>query len=99
VFDARKNGRRQGKLSNAKRSAWPIGTATIRRLIRAYSHEVAAAARKAFASLRKRLPAADILVYDNYNALAIGFGPNERASDVAGNRPLKLSMRKYGVVR
>jgi hypothetical protein len=49
--------------------------------ISAYSPEVAATARKAFAALRKRLPAADVLVYDNYNALAIGFGPNERASD------------------
>lgn len=31
--------------------------------------------------MRKRLPGAVELVYDNYNALAIGFGPTERASD------------------
>jgi len=31
--------------------------------------------------MRKRLPGAIELVYDNYNALAIGFGPNERSSD------------------
>jgi len=31
--------------------------------------------------LRRRLPEAQVLVYDNYNALAVGFGPNERASD------------------
>ena len=31
--------------------------------------------------MRKRFPSAVELVYDNYNALAIGFGPNERASD------------------
>ena len=31
--------------------------------------------------LRKRLPGAVELVYDNFNALVIGFGPTERASD------------------
>jgi hypothetical protein len=31
--------------------------------------------------MRARLPGAVELVYDNYNALVIGFGPNERASD------------------
>ena len=38
-------------------------------------------ARSARAALRKRLPTAIELVYDNYNALAIGFGSTERASD------------------
>jgi hypothetical protein len=33
-------------------------------------------------ALRKRLPTAVELVYDNYNALAIGWGPNERTSEV-----------------
>jgi hypothetical protein len=40
-----------------------------------YSPEVAKHARAAFAALRRRLPAAHVLVYENYNALAIGFGP------------------------
>jgi len=31
--------------------------------------------------LRKRLPHAKELVYDNFNALAIGFSPSERASE------------------
>jgi len=31
--------------------------------------------------MRARLPGAVELVYDNHNALAIGFGPTERASD------------------
>lgn len=31
--------------------------------------------------MRKRLPNAIELVYDNYNALVIGFAPNERPSD------------------
>ena len=46
-----------------------------------YSPEVASVARQAFAWMRKKLPSATVLVYDNYNALAIGFGPTERASD------------------
>jgi hypothetical protein len=36
------------------------------------------AARK---SLRKRLPTAHELVYDNYNFFVIGYGPTERPSD------------------
>ena len=42
---------------------------------------VASAARKALATMRARLPGAVEIVYDNYNALAIGFGPSERASE------------------
>ena len=38
--------------------------------------------RSARAALRKRWPTAVELVYDNYNALAIGFAPNERTSEV-----------------
>ncbi len=37
--------------------------------------------RTARSKLRKRFPGAVELVYDNYNALAIGFGPTERTSD------------------
>ena len=47
-----------------------------------YSLEVARRARAAFAVMRRRLPAAQVLVYDNYNALAIGFGPSERTSEI-----------------
>ena len=32
--------------------------------------------------MKARIPGAAILVYDNYNALAIGFGPNEKAGQV-----------------
>jgi hypothetical protein len=42
---------------------------------------VARLARAALPILRARFPTAVALVYDNYNALAIGFGPNERASE------------------
>jgi len=38
--------------------------------------------RQARAALRVRWPTAVELVYDNYNALAIGWAPNERTSEV-----------------
>ena len=46
-----------------------------------YSPEVASVARKAIQWMRKKFQSANVLVYDNYNALAIGFAPTERASD------------------
>jgi hypothetical protein len=49
--------------------------------IEKYAPEVGALARGALVKLRARLPGAVELVYDNYNALAIGFSPTERASD------------------
>jgi hypothetical protein len=51
------------------------------RFIDKFSKEVAVIARGALARMRKQLPTATAMVYDNYNALAIGFGPTERASD------------------
>jgi hypothetical protein len=42
---------------------------------------IAKLARKARTALRRRMPTAFELVYDNYNALAIGFCSTERASD------------------
>jgi hypothetical protein len=47
-----------------------------------FTPEVAAMARKAFAWMRRKYPRATVLVYDNYNALAIGFGSTEKVSDV-----------------
>jgi hypothetical protein len=45
-----------------------------------YDPAIAAFARRVLAKLRKRLPGAVEMVYDNYNALAIGFGPNDKPS-------------------
>ncbi|MBV8686333.1 MAG: hypothetical protein JOZ90_05080 [Alphaproteobacteria bacterium] len=42
---------------------------------------VAARARLYLGRMKARLPGAQVLVYDNYNALAIGFAPGERASE------------------
>ena len=46
-----------------------------------YDRAVASTARAALRRMRKCVPGAVELVYDNYNALAIGFGPSERASE------------------
>jgi hypothetical protein len=46
-----------------------------------YSPPVQSVARQSLVKLRKLLPGATELVYDNYNALVIGFGPSERASE------------------
>ena len=50
------------------------------RFLDAYAPEVAELARKGLVKLRKRLPHAIEMVYDNYNALVCGFGPTEKVS-------------------
>jgi hypothetical protein len=50
--------------------------------------ETAALMRDARAKLRGLFPDAVELVYDNYNALVIGFGPSERPSEA----PLSLAL-------
>jgi hypothetical protein len=42
---------------------------------------MAALIRAARSKMRKRLPQALELVYDNYNFFVIGYGPNEKAGD------------------
>ena len=46
-----------------------------------YDPRIAKFAKSTLAQMRKRLPGATELVYDNYNALAIGFGPSARTSE------------------
>ncbi len=46
-----------------------------------FSPGVARLARQALAKLRKATPGSLELVYDNFNALAIGFSPSERPSE------------------
>ena len=45
-----------------------------------YDPAIAGVAKAALARLRKYVPGAVELVYDNYNALVVGFGPSEHAS-------------------
>lgn len=56
-------------------------TAQLDAFLEKFTPEVAAQARTALRKMRARLPGATELVYDNYNALAIGFAPSERACD------------------
>jgi hypothetical protein len=44
-----------------------------------FTPEVAALTRALLDKMKARVPGATIMVYDNYNALAIGFGPNDKA--------------------
>ncbi len=46
-----------------------------------FTPEMAARIRAARARMRKRIPEAHELVYDNYNFFVIGYGPNEKAGD------------------
>jgi hypothetical protein len=45
-----------------------------------FTPEVAALARALLERMRARVPGATILVFDNYNALAIGFAPSSKSS-------------------
>jgi hypothetical protein len=45
-----------------------------------YDPEIAARAKAIIERLHQRIPQATRLVYDNYNALAVGFCPGERSS-------------------
>lgn len=53
----------------------------LRRFLAAYTPEIARRTRAALRILRVRLPGAVELVYDNYNALVIAFGPSNHASE------------------
>jgi hypothetical protein len=50
-------------------------------LLDKYTPELATAGRDCLKRMRARLPGATQLVYDTYNALGIGFGPSEKASE------------------
>jgi hypothetical protein len=72
------------KASQRARSAVSSGSpsAQLSGFLARYAPEVGAVARAALARMRKRLPGAIQLVYDNYNALVIAFGPTERPSEL-----------------
>jgi hypothetical protein len=56
-------------------------SAQLARFLAKYSPEVRSLAKDALARMRALTPGAIEFVYDNYNALVIGFGPTERPSD------------------
>jgi hypothetical protein len=53
-----------------------------------YSPEIAKLGRQAITHMRKRLPGAFCPVYDNYNALAVGFGEEQKISKL----PLSIAL-------
>jgi hypothetical protein len=70
----------------APEPAAPDGLSAQRQLdefLSRYTPEIRALAEAALAKMRARLPGAVQIVYDNYNALVVGFGPSERASEAA----------------
>lgn len=46
-----------------------------------FAPEIERLAKRVRGTMRAKLPGALELVYDNYNALAIGYGPSEKASE------------------
>ncbi len=69
-----------GRHHRRKISPWlmpnPTPAQQLRSFLAKFDPRVAASARAALVQLRKKLPGATEIVYDNYNALAIGFGPS-----------------------
>jgi hypothetical protein len=58
------------------------GNAELDGFIAKFSPDVAALTHALLTKARAQLPGAVVPVYDNYNALAIGFGPTERVKDI-----------------
>ena len=65
----------------AKPSSAPV-EAQIAAFLAKYDPAVVKEAKAARRALRKAMPTAHELVYDNYNALAIGYAPGDRPKDV-----------------
>lgn len=59
----------------------PSSQAQIAGFIAKFTPEIAALTKAVLAKMRKRLPNAVEMVYDNYNFLVFGFGPTERPSE------------------
>jgi hypothetical protein len=59
----------------------PSPAQQLRHFMRPYASAIQTVARSARARLRAQLPGAVEIVYDNYNALVVGFSPTDRASD------------------
>lgn len=47
-----------------------------------FTPDIAATIRRAISMVSARLPGATIMVYDNYNALAIGFGARDKVRSI-----------------
>jgi hypothetical protein len=75
-------GRGNHRTKSARRSAERSAGGQLDGFIAKFTPEMAAQIRDVLARMRAKLPGARELVYDNYNALAIGFASGERLADV-----------------
>lgn len=69
------------RMQTSVKAAGKTPRAQLAAFIAKYSPDVAAEGRTALAKVRKLVPGAVELVYDNYNWLVVGFCPSERASE------------------
>ena len=67
--------------------------ARLEEFINKFDPDVADLIRSVRKTLRRRLPGAVELVYDNYNFFVVGYGPNERASEAV----LSIAAQARGV--
>ncbi len=58
----------------------PTSKQSLESFFKKYDPAIAKQGKAILAKLRRRLPGAVEMVYDNYNGLVIGFGPTEKAS-------------------
>jgi hypothetical protein len=75
-----KSAKRVVKKASAKSSS-ADAKSQLESFLAKYDPEIAAFARRAHRKMRKIIPGAIEMVYDNYNFLVIGFGPTERPSE------------------
>lgn len=78
---AKTKSKAKSKRSTAKVASKDSPAKQLEGFIAKYDPAVARLARATRAAVRKRLPTANELVYDNYQFLAIGFSATERPSD------------------
>ena len=77
----------------AKSGSLESSESRLKGFIDKFDPAVARQIRAARRVLRKRLPGAVELIYDNYNFFVIGYGPNERASEAV----LSIAAQAKGV--
>jgi hypothetical protein len=79
--------------TRAKKSTGLSPATQIAGFIDKFDPEVAKLIRSCRAAMRKRLPTATEIVYDNYNFFVLGYGPTERPSQAI----VSLACSKKGV--
>lgn len=81
------------KRASANAAAAPSTAQQVDGFIDKFDPEVAKVIRSCRAAMRKRLPTANEIVYDNYNFFVLGYGPTERPSHAI----VSLACSKKGV--